>query len=39
VFQAVAPGSSRITVTGTALTPAGQAISIQLPPPATVTVK
>ncbi len=31
VFQAVAPGSAKITVTGTAFTPAGQPITLQLP--------
>jgi general secretion pathway protein D len=39
MFQAVAPGSSRITVIGTALTPNGQSIPLQPPPPVTVTVK
>jgi general secretion pathway protein D len=37
-FQAVAPGSSPITVTGVATTPGGQPITVQMVP-ATVTVK
>jgi hypothetical protein len=39
MFQAVGPGSSSITVTGTALTPSGQVIPIQMPPAGKVTVK
>jgi len=39
MFQAVGAGTSSITVTGTALTPAGQVIPIQMPPAGKVTVK
>lgn len=38
VFQAIGAGTSRITVTGVAMTPSGQAIPLQLTP-ASVTVK
>ena len=38
-FQAIAPGSARVTLVGTALNPAGQEIPMQLPAPATVIVK
>jgi len=39
MFQAVGAGTSSITVTGTALTPTGQAIPLQMPQPGKVTVK
>lgn len=39
MFQAVGAGTSSISVTGTALTPAGQVIPIQMPPAGKVTVK
>jgi len=39
VFQGIAPGQSKITVTGTAYNPKGEAIAIQLPAGTTVTVK
>jgi hypothetical protein len=39
MFQAVGPGTSSITVTGSAFTPTGQAIPIQMPPAGKVTVK
>jgi general secretion pathway protein D len=39
VFQAVGPGSSKITVSATALTPGGQPITLQLPAAGSVTVK
>jgi general secretion pathway protein D len=39
VFQGVAAGTSKVTVTGTAFTPDGKPISIQLPAPTSVIVK
>jgi hypothetical protein len=39
VFQGVAAGNAKITVAGTAFTPDGKPIAIQLPAPTTVVVK
>jgi general secretion pathway protein D len=39
VFQTVGAGTTRISITGTALTPDGKAIPLQLPPAASVIVK
>jgi type II secretory pathway component GspD/PulD (secretin) len=39
VFQAVGPGTSKITITGTALTPDGQPMPLQLPQAGSVMVK
>jgi general secretion pathway protein D len=39
VFQAVGAGTGKISITGTALTPDGKAIPLQLPPAASVIVK
>ncbi len=39
VFKGVASGTSKITVVGVAMTPAGQAIPVQAGPPAAVVVK
>ncbi len=38
-FQAVGPGTSKITITATAFTPEGKPIVVQLPAAASVTVK
>jgi general secretion pathway protein D len=38
-FQAIGAGTSKITVTGTAMTPESKPIPLQLPPPGTVIVK
>jgi len=39
VFQGVGAGSSKITITGTALTPESKPITLTVPPPGTIVVK
>ena len=39
MFQAIAPGSAKVTLTGTAMNPTGQALTVQMPAAATVVVK
>ena len=39
MFQAIAPGSAKVTLTGTAMNPAGQPLTVKMPAAATVVVK